>query len=69
MTGGAAAIDNGRHSGLSGAYSSALGTHEPRLGPKTGTKPDKGCGGVRGLLPVITNGYEKPPYLLTLKRI
>lgn len=55
--------------GLSGAYSSALGTHEPRLGPKTGTKPDKGCGGVRGLLPVITNGYEKPPYLLTLKRI
>lgn len=54
---------------LSCAYSSALGLHEPSPGPETGAGPDKGCGGVRGLLPVITNGYEQPPYLLTLKRI
>lgn len=54
---------------LSCAYSSAVGLHEPSLGLENGAGPDKGCGGVRGLLPVITNGYEQPPYLLTLKRI
>lgn len=53
---------------LNCAYSSALGLHEPSLGPESGAGPDKGCGGVRGSLPAITNGYEQPPYLLTLKR-
>lgn len=72
MTGGGAAIDNGSSqpsAGLSSAYSSALGLREPQLGPETRTRPDRGCGGVGGSLPAITNGYEEPPYLLTLKRI
>lgn len=53
--------------GLSNAYSSPVGL--PSIERETGSRTDKGCTGVGGSLPVITNGYEEPPYLLTLKRI
>lgn len=71
MTGGGTVIDNGRpgHPQAEQCLLISPGLHEPQLGPESGSGPDKGCGGVGGSLPVITNSYEQPPYLLTLKRI
>lgn len=43
--------------GLSNAYSSPVGLHDGE--GETGSRPDKGCTGVGGSMPVITNGYEE----------
>lgn len=71
MTGGGAAIDNGRP-GHTQAEQCLLITHGlvrcPGSGWETGTGPDKGCTGVRGSRAAITNDCEEPPYVLTLTR-
>lgn len=71
MTSASTAIDNGMGPGPTAGGAplthQPLGLPEPELGPDAGTKPDKGREGVRGPLPVITNGYEQPPYRLNSK--
>lgn len=73
MTGGGAAIDNGRPSHPQAEQCLLI---SPGLAWSLAWAGElvrghyKGCGGVGGgSLPVKTNGYEEPPYLLTLKRI